>query len=103
MAEKSYTRALGEDARKRHSHKTEQGIVIDFMVQLEVMVRNAWRPVIRYDCAHDFSHIDRYNMDGEQEKEPLQLPYDDALTLADEDIDLNWETYKTRFLEGRFP
>jgi hypothetical protein len=103
VPEKCYTRALGEDARKRHSHKTERGIVIDFMVQLEVRVRDTWRPVIRYDCAHDFSHIDRYNMDGTQEKEPLQLPYDDALTLADEDIDLNWETYKTRFLEGHFP
>jgi hypothetical protein len=42
-------------------------------------------------------------MDGQQEKERLQLPYDEALTLADEDIDLHWETYKSRFLEGRFP
>jgi hypothetical protein len=41
--------------------------------------------------------------DGKQEKEQLHLLYDEALTLADEDIDLNWETYQTRFLEGRFP
>jgi hypothetical protein len=103
VGEKSYTRALGENARKRHSHKTERGTVIDFIVQLEVKINEAWRPVIRYDCAHDFSHVDRYNTDGQQEKERLQLPYDEALTLADEDIDLHWETYKSRFLEGRFP
>ncbi len=103
MGEKTYVRALGEGARKRHYHKTDKGAVIGFMVQLEVAVNGIWRPVIRYDCAHDFSHIDRYNVDGKQEKEQLQLPYDETLTLADEDIDLNWETYKARFLEGQFP
>ena len=100
MGEKTYTRALGEDARKRHFHKTKRGKVISFAVQLEVKVEGTWQPVIRYDCAHDFSHIDRYNMRGEQEKEALRLSYAESLTLADDDIDLNWETYKTRFLEG---
>ena len=100
MGERTYTRALGEDARKRHFHKTERGKVINFAVQLEVKIDGAWQPVIRYDCAHDFSHIDRYNMRGEQEKETLQLSYAESLTLADDDIDLNWETFKTRFLEG---
>ncbi len=33
-------------------------------------------------------------------KEELHLSFDDALTLADDDIDDNWETYKHRFLEG---
>ena len=103
MSEKTYTRALGENARKRHFHKTERGNVLDFVVQLEVNVEGVWRPVIRYDCAHDFSHIDRYNMRGEQEKEALHLPYAESLTLADDDIDLNWEVYKTRFLEGLLP
>ena len=102
MGEKAYTRALGEDARKRHFHKTLRGKVVNFVVQLEMKVGGVWKPVIRYDCAHDFSHIDRYNMHGEQEKEALQLSYAESLTLADDDIDLNWETYKTRFLEGQF-
>jgi hypothetical protein len=30
----------------------------------------------------------------------LRLSFEDALTLADDDIDDNWETYKHRFLEG---
>jgi hypothetical protein len=103
MGEKTYTRALGMGARKRHFHKTERGKVINFAVQLEVKIDGTWQPVIRYDCAHNFPHIDRYNMRGEQEKEALQLSYAESLTLADDDIDLNWETYKTRFLEGQFP
>ena len=103
MGEKTYTRALGGDARKRHFHKTERGKVINFAVQLEVKVDGTWQPVIRYDCAHDFSHIDRYKIRGEQEKEALQLSYAESLTLADDDIDLNWESYKTKFLDGELP
>jgi hypothetical protein len=103
VGEKTYTRALGEHARKRHFHKIERGTVVDFVVQLEVNVGGVWQPVIRYDCAHDFSHIDRYNIHGEKEKEALQLSYAESLTLADDDIDLNWETYKAKFLEGELP
>lgn len=103
MAERTYTRALGEKARKRHIHTTDRGNVIDFVVQLEVQVGGEWKTVLRYDCAHDFSHIDRYNIRGERMKEPLHLPYAEALTLADEDINVNWRTYEARFLQGDFP
>jgi hypothetical protein len=103
MAERSYTRALGETARKRHIHTTERGKVVDFVVQLEVNIDNEWKPVLRYDCAHDFSHIDRYNIHGEQKKEDLRLPYDEALTIADEDINMHWQAYVEQFLRGEFP
>jgi hypothetical protein len=92
---------LGEQARKRHYHKTEKGKVLKFVVQLEVKVEDTWKPVIRYDCAHDFSHIDRYNAQGKQSKEELHLPYAESLTLADEDINVNWEQYRVRFFERR--
>ncbi|MBI5197119.1 MAG: hypothetical protein HZA19_00765 [Nitrospirae bacterium] len=103
MPEKTYTRALGEGARKRHYHKTEKGRVIDFIVQLEVKVEGQWKPVIRYDCSHDFAHIDRYNIQGEKVKEEIHLPYEETLTLADEDINFNWEFHKERFLKGGVP
>lgn len=103
MSEKNYTRALGKDARKRHYHRTERGRVIDFVVQLEVKIEGEWMPVIRYDCAHDFAHIDRYNIRGEQEKEQLHLTNTECLTLADEDINFNWELYRENFLKGGYP
>ena len=103
MPERAYTRALGENVRKRHSHRTERGKVVEFAVQLEVKMDNEWKPVLRYDCAHDFSHIDRYNSRGGQRKEDLRLPYAEALTLADEDINVNWQGYTERFLRGDFP
>jgi hypothetical protein len=65
--------------------------------------RALWKPVIRYDCAHDFAHVDRYNRKGETTKEELYLPYDECLTLADEDINLNCGSYKERFLRGEYP
>lgn len=100
MGEKTYTRDLGEGARKRHYHKTEKGKVIYFAVQLEVKLEGKWKPVIRYDCSHDFVHIDRYNNKGVKIKENIYLSYEDSLTLADEDININWELYKEKFLKG---
>jgi len=104
VAEKTYLIRLGEGARKRHYHETERGQVVAFMVQLEVEVEESvWRAVLRYDCAHDFVHRDRYNVHGEQDKEELPLTYTEALDLADKDINDNWEVYKERFLRGIFP
>ena len=75
----------------------------DFVVQLEVEVKGEWRPVIRYDCSHEFVHRDCYNLKGKQKKEEINLGYEEALTLADEDIDDNWERYSSNFLRGRYP
>ena len=103
MSGKSYTRAFGKNARKRHFHKTEKGRVIDFVVQLEISIGGIWKPIIRYDCTHDFAHADRYNISGETVKEELHLSYVESLTLADEDINSNWEYYRERFLRGEYP
>ena len=103
MGEKTYTRDLGEGARKRHYHKTEKGKVIYFAVQLEVELEGKWKPVIRYDCSHDFAHIDRQNNKGKKIKENIYLTYEESLTLADEDININWEFYKDKFLRGEHP
>lgn len=104
MAEKEYLIRLGDGARKRHYHKTERGVVVNFMVQLEVEVlKGVWRPVVRYDCSHAFAHRDRYNLRGEQDKDDLHLAYTEALNLADEDINKNWQVYKELFLQGEKP
>ena len=104
MAEKEYLIRLGEGARKRHYHKTKRGAVTNFMVQLEVEIKKAvWKPVVRYDCSHDFAHRDRYNLRGEQEKDDLQVSYTEALNLADEDINTNWRVYRQQFLRGETP
>jgi hypothetical protein len=104
LTEKEYLIRLGERARKRHYHKTDKGRVIAFMVQLEVEVEEGvWKPVIRYDCAHDFAHRDRYNLKGDRDKEEIALSYTESLDLADRDVNANWDIYQERFLRGEFP
>lgn len=103
MAEREYLLPYSEDARKRHDHRTESGQVITFMVQLEVRVQETWKPAIRYDCAHGFSHRGCHNIAGTQRKEALALPFAEALTFADEDLNANWQSYRSRFLAGDFP
>jgi len=102
LPEKEYIIPYSEDTRKRHYHKAKGGKVIEFMVQLEVKVKGEWKPVIRYDCAHDYAHRDRYNLAGEREKEELHLSYGEALTLGDKDIKKNWRAYRDRFLKGGY-
>jgi len=98
LSEKEYLILLGEGARKRHFHRTEKGTIIYFVVQLEIEFENEWKPVIRYDCAHGVSHIDKYDLTGNKKKEVLDMSFNDALTLADKDINKNWEKYKLTFL-----
>jgi len=100
LSEKEYLILLGEGARKRHFHQTERGKIVYFVVQLEILFENRWIPIIRYDCAHGISHIDKYNKKGEQLKEMIDLPFDETLTYADKDINTNWENYKNKFLKG---
>jgi hypothetical protein len=103
MTEKKYIIPYSEDARKRHYHKIIKGKVVSFMVQLEVNHEGGWKEVVRYDCAHGYAHRDSYDLAGKQIKEELYLSFEDALTIADDDIDDNWENYKYRFIEGGLP
>ena len=85
------------------SHRTERGEVIDFVVQLEVRIGDEWRVVLQYDCAHDV-HAETATISmGEQRKEELRLPYAEALILADEDINTEWQTYIEQFPREEFP
>ncbi len=98
----TYCYLLTLSDRKRHEHTTVQGKVARFVVQYETLVEGAWCPVVRYDTAHGFPHVDRIFQDGRVEKLPL-LTTDlaEALTVADEDIEANWERYKINYLKGR--
>ena len=103
MKEKRYLILLDIDARKRHHHFSEHGKIVQFMVQLEIKCGAVWKEVLRYDCAHGYAHKDCYNVEGRCRKMNLFLDYEDALALADDDINENWALYRDRFLRGGFP
>jgi hypothetical protein len=92
-----YVLPLGERARKRHYHETRRGRVISFVVQLEVELQGVWLPVVRYDMAHGQAHVNLYETPRRKTKQFLELSPAEAMTLADEDIKENWETYQQEF------
>lgn len=70
-----------------------------FSVQYEILYQGTWLPVVRYDTAHGYAHKDLIKPDGTQEKIFLgSADFNEALTLADKDIDENWARYRERFL-----
>lgn len=103
MPEKYYSFPIWTDTRIRHYHRTEEGRVKEFTVQLEIEVEGIWKTVIRYDTAHGFAHVDKFNLKGEQKKERYNLSYAQVLTKAEREIKQNWLLYRERFLKGDFP
>ena len=91
---------LDDGVRKRHYHETKEGRIVYFAVQLEIKVKNEWKPVIRYDCSHQFTHMDKYDIKGNKIKVMLNLSFESALTYGDWDINENWIKYKEEFLKG---
>ena len=90
---------LTDKDRKRHEHLTDKGKVIEFVVQYETLFENKWVPIVRYDTAHGYAHKDLMNPDGSKEQMFLGIvDLNNALTLADIDINENWERYKERYL-----
>jgi hypothetical protein len=92
---------MDDGVRKRHRHETKAGKVINFVVQLEIRIEEERKVAIRYDCAHGFSHVDRYDKMGKQTKLPMNLQFESALTYGDWDINENWQHYRDALLRGR--
>lgn len=96
-----YVVILDDGVRKRHYHRSEKGEILEFIVQLEIRIDDAWYPVLRYDCAHDFAHIDYYDLPGGKCKVNLHLGFNQAVIVADDDIKENWERYVKDFIARR--
>ncbi len=90
---------LSDKDRKRHEHMIEKGEVTGFVVQYETLFDDKWVPIVRYDTAHGYAHKDLMNPDGSKEKIFLgEADFNEVLTLADIDINENWERYKERYI-----
>ncbi|MFH1563473.1 MAG: hypothetical protein ABIF11_08710 [Nitrospirota bacterium] len=98
MGESNFLVYLTSDDRIRHYHFSVKGKVIEFVVQYEVFIHGKWHPVMRYDTAHGFAHLDRIHPDGAVEKVPfLYGDYNEVLNFAQYDIKSNWEWYRERY------
>src|SRR5437773_8094823 len=101
MNRTEYVRNLDADVRYRVAFSTKHDEVVDFVVQLEVVIGEQWKPVIRYDNAHGFAHCDRYKPDGSVHRHE-SLPasnFGEALTLATRTVRMDWEDLSRPFRE----
>jgi hypothetical protein len=97
----AYYRPIGTKGDYLRVEFTTDGAkVLGFVVQLEVVVQGMLRPAIRFDTAHGFPHVDILNPRGRLiEKKPLSMPLKQALTFAIDDIKVNWDVYRARFID----
>jgi hypothetical protein len=99
MRRVEFHRYLDDHNALRVRFELEQGRVVGFTVQLECRFRNdGWVPVVRYDTAHGFAHCDLlYPYDPVIKTEMASRDYNDALTLALQDLVDNWGSYRKRY------
>lgn len=100
IREEQFVFLYSDETRVRHFHKRIKNRIIEFVVQLEILVKNKWQPVIRYDTMHGFAHKDIIHPSGKVEKIPLPIQdFNDALTLAEEELHVEWEIFRAAFLK----
>ncbi len=102
MKEISYQKFLDnvELEKLRIRIRTENGKIIDIVIQYESYINNKWIAIIRYDCAHGFFHRDVLYAKGEKEKQSIAITsLQDSLNYAEQDIKDRWEFYKERYLK----
>lgn len=86
--------------RYRHYHISNGKEIVEFRIQLEVLVKDEWHSVIRYDTAHGKPHRDILHPNGEQTKNWLEgYSVTEALTVGQKDIMDNWQSYRKRFIK----
>lgn len=82
---------------------TDQGQIVDFVVQYETLVVGRFLPVVRYDASHGHGHRDLLDKQGNEiEKRwmPAHFTLKQCLDEGKRDLRSNWRKYQERFLKG---
>lgn len=93
-----FTLSCEETERLRVYALKSKGQIVRFAVQLEIKITDFWKPIVRYDTAHSYSHKDIIHANGSVEKQPLVFDnFNSAFTFAIQDIKLNRQWYKIAY------
>lgn len=72
--------------------------VVKFSVQYLARIDQEWYPIVRYDTAHGYAHMDISRPDGSHETRKLKSKdYREALAIAIADLKARWEFYRERY------
>ena len=86
--------------RYRHFHVSKGKKIVEFRIQLEILMDEEWYAVVRYDTAHGKPHRDILSPNGEQTKDWFEgYSVEDVLTIGQKDIMDNWPAYRERFVK----
>jgi hypothetical protein len=84
--------------RYRHYHVSKGKKIIEFRIQLEILVDDDWYPIVRYDTAHGKAHRDILHPNSRQTKDWFEgYSVEEVLTIGQKDILENWHIYRERF------
>jgi len=96
----SFILTLSEELedRLRISAQKEKSKVIKFVVQYEAFIGEKWKPIVRYDTSHGFSHKDIIHWNSEIVKQPLYFQdFNIAFTFAIQDLKTSWKWYRMAY------
>lgn len=97
-----FRKIIDKENALRVRFQLSNGIVTHFVVQLECLIDGEWTPVIRYDTAHGFAHMDKLHPSQPAEKIELETQdYNKALTVAMDDLSKNWMVYHKRYIRWK--
>jgi len=107
--EKGYTIELSRRSRIHVKFSREKKVVLGFSVNFEARLKKEWKPVIRYDTAHDytgkikwrFPHKHTYYKNGKEVITQFKIKdYNLALTYSLKDLRSNFKQIKSRFFNN---
>jgi hypothetical protein len=99
MNDSEFFIALPDAMSLRVRYRKDRGRILQFVVQLEMLINYVWTPIVRYDNAHQFVHRDDLRPDGSQIKTPPMLfaNNEDAFNFALQDLRTNYRFYALRY------
>jgi hypothetical protein len=103
MAEREFLIYLDPETRLcryRHYHISKGKNIVEFRIQLEILIKDEWFAVVRYDTAHGKAHRDILHPKGRETKDWFEgYTVEEVLTIGQKDILENWLAYRERFVK----
>ena len=103
MPKKDYNIILNNTTRIFILIETKKGIIVRFVVKLEILIKDKWLEVERYDTHHGYVHKDIL---GKNRKKKRCLKYylidnESGLNMAIKDFKENHQLYSWRYLNDK--
>ena len=103
MAEREFLIYLDPETRScryRHYHISKAKKIVEFRIQLEILVKDEWYAAVRYDTAHGKAHRDMLHPTRSQSKDWFEgYTIEEVLTIGQKDILENWSVYRDRYVK----